>query len=766
VERKSFKSHLVVLVLLTIGLFPSVALAVGVIDRVEVLENKAKSEVDIYLYFLTNVSYVRHFPLDESDYIHIDLQFRGGPGGNRDFINSPPSKLIPPFEVNYPDRATNGIGFKFKKKVKYRVTPDSTGRGIIIHVAVDQPKETPAPKTEVKPVEKETPLELEKPKTEEPLKEPLKEPIKIEQEPSTPITKPESIDQQPIDAQTSILMADAKLAMQGKDYPKAIELINTVLNFPPHKYSEEAQELIGVAREENSEYKRAKAEYELYLKIYPEGKGVVRVKERLAKLEPKLNSQTIAAGPVKKERIERDDRRVFGSVNQYYYDANSRNNNPSPIEDNKTHDQSSLVSQINLTAKRTKNEYDGKFVVRHIETNDFLPGDNHQDRHRLINAYGEFEDHDLDYMVRLGRQNGNSGGILGRFDGGWFRYGFNPMFKVNLVGGHLDEYNVDYDRNFVGVNVDIAPAGGNFNSNLYFITQRTDGITDRRAVGTELRYFDQNKSMYSLLDYDTVFNQLNIGLIQANWQTENGINFNALYDHRKSPLIQAVNSLPVYFQFGATTLGQVLKQNLATKDQIYSDAKALTLDTDLYLFGATKQVTPKWQLGGDIRMNRSSGSAAAGDAVVAKAIRDAIEAGKTVDSLSFTSQLPQPGTGNIWTYTAQAVGSDTIFSNDTSVINVSYSESDFNKIYSSVLSNVVSPRPKWRIDSSLRLIKIDTEPSTKSTAIAPTIRLAYQVANSVTLECEVGLEWDTIDDATGTTKVFRDFSFVGYRWDF
>ena len=44
-------------------------------------------------------------------------------------------------------------------------------------------------------------------------------------------------------------------------------------------------------------------------------------------------------------------------------------------------------------------------------------------------------------MTRLGRQNGNSGGVLGRFDGALFRYGFSPKYKLNFVAGTLDEYN-------------------------------------------------------------------------------------------------------------------------------------------------------------------------------------------------------------------------------------------------------------------------------------------------------------------------------------
>jgi len=51
----NFVNKITLVFLLTIGLFPMMANALGVIDRVEVVENKAKSEVDITLYFQTNV---------------------------------------------------------------------------------------------------------------------------------------------------------------------------------------------------------------------------------------------------------------------------------------------------------------------------------------------------------------------------------------------------------------------------------------------------------------------------------------------------------------------------------------------------------------------------------------------------------------------------------------------------------------------------------------------------------------------------------------
>ena len=44
-----------------------------------------------------------------------------------------------------------------------------------------------------------------------------------------------------------------------------------------------------------------------------------------------------------------------------------------------------------------------------------------------------------------------------------------------------------------------------FGGNIYLIDQTVGGNTNRRAVGAEVRYSDEKVSIYSLVDYDTVF---------------------------------------------------------------------------------------------------------------------------------------------------------------------------------------------------------------------------------------------------------------------
>ena len=45
---------------------------------------------------------------------------------------------------------------------------------------------------------------------------------------------------------------------------------------------------------------------------------------------------------------------------------------------------------------------------------------------------------------------------------------------------------------------------------FFYVEQDSDGLLDRRAVGTEVRYFKGGTSLFSLLDYDTSFKEWNV----------------------------------------------------------------------------------------------------------------------------------------------------------------------------------------------------------------------------------------------------------------
>lgn len=733
-------------VILSCVLLPSYAFAEPILDKVEVIQTA--TEADIHIDFQTQIRYIRHSPTKATSRIQIFLEFPeyqslglALPIG-REFLNSPPTNLVPAFTVNFPDQKINSISIKFKKPVKFRITPDSSGRGIILHL--------PLPKG-VEPLPSETKASPPSPVVN-----------------SMPVEVPGIPAGMPMNDYASKLVAESRVAIGLAEYPKAIELLNTVLNLPLTTSSQMAQELIGVAREKNGEFAKAKAEDELYLKLYPDGEGVKRVSQHLAAVESSIKTSGTGDKKDKKREIrEIHETTVYGSWDQYYYDAHSHTYNPAPTKNSSRHDQTALVSSINLTARSRQNQYDSKIVFRNRQTMDFLPGKNHSNRDRTDAAYLEVENKDVDYLVRLGRQNGNTGGILGRFDGALLRYGFTPKYRVNFVTGTLNEYRVDYRRHFYGVNLDIGPIAEKWSGNVFFVNQEVNDITDRRAAGGELRYFDNGRSVYSLFDYDTLYNRTNIAMVQGNLLTEGGTNYNMLIDHRNSPILTTINSLTgntLNGQYG--TLNEAIRAGI-TESELRTFAIENTLKTDTALFGATRQVTPRWQLGGDVQVNRTTGTPGRSQASI-DFFKKQFFNNNGIDPTALEIEnfrRSAGGTGNIWTYHVQAVGTDTLFKDDTSVISFSYSTSDVSRSQSILLSNGFVPAEKWRIDSSLQLLRQDADPNTMTYLISPTFRASYRMREKVTLEAEVRFDVDNTFNDDGHTRTFRDAAFIGYRID-
>jgi hypothetical protein len=223
----------------------------------------------------------------------------------------------------------------------------------------------------------------------------------------------------------------------------------------------------------------------------------------------------------------------------------------------------------------------------------------------------------------------------------------------------------------------------------------------------------------------------------------------------------------------ALLFGQSISTPL-TESELRTYAINQTIDTNLALFGATRQVTPRWQLGGDIQVSRVKGQAGASDGAIFLAKKAAAEAGTVLTALDLQNLTSSFANGNTWNYHVQAVGLDTLFKDDTSVISASYTQGPTNEIHMLLLSNVMVPREKWRLDSSLKLLRIAQDASVNSLAtvqyvVSPTLRASYSLREKATIEAEVGVEVTNgnSSDITnpGHLRTLRDFSFIGYRLD-
>ena len=737
------------------GLWTAAPVAAQVLDHIEIVETPTAAE--IHIVFNARALYLRHTPSQQGDLIRLFLDFPDLDRSvrfARELVASPPSDLIPKFTVTFPDQGTNGLSIRFAKPVRFRVSQRDirSSSRIVISVKRDQPA---------------LPQEVEAPPATPPDAMGPKQSFEVP--PFSPGMN--------VETYADDLMKLGRKALNVGESEKASQIFNALLNLQPNKQSQAAQEWVGVARQRSREYEKATAEYELYLKLYPEGEDAVRVRQRLASLQEVINQRAQA----KKARPARkiDEMRVYGSAYTYYYGGYSQTTTTDKVANTTTNrnsqDQSLLQSAFDVTGRYRKDEYDNKLVVRGTQSYDLLAtSDTRRNVSRLRALYFEHSSQDS-YFVRVGRQPGNTGGVLDfRFDGAWVRYVAVPQFlNVNLLAGQPRQFSLtsnfvpddprnfraDLKRYFYGVNVDIGPIGQAWNGNLYYFNQMNNGVVDRRAVGTELRYAADGKNAFGLLDYDVSYNVLNIAMLNGSWVTE-GTTYTLLVDHRKTPNLQTTNAL-----FADPINTPIETINKTNESLLREQAKSVSATSDLFLAGVLHSLTTDWQLGGDVRLNRISGTGKANCFVILPGTSTLfLNPNATTDAACSLSA--QPGTGNIWTYTAQVIGTKFPFESTTFVVNASYITSPAYRGQSLTLNSLARLSPQLQFDTFVLLYHQTTSFDEKLYRVTPTVRIDYRFFDNWTIEGTGGYEKTLTDSSTQKDSTTRQFFYFGLRWDF
>ncbi|HSC94251.1 MAG TPA: hypothetical protein VLC73_04740 [Burkholderiales bacterium] len=541
-----------------------------------------------------------------------------------------------------------------------------------------------------------------------------------------------------VEGRAAELLAAARIALAAGNNEAATERLNQALMLPPNRYSQEAQELAGVARERSGEIAKARAEYELYLKLFPDGEDAARVRARLAALAaPEVPATPRPArAPV---------RAVTGTLSQYYYGGRTKVetafNTPTTVDRSSftAVDQSALVTNVDLTLRNRTESSDQRLVVRNTNSYSFLET---QDSYNRLNAaYYDYRGLQNSFAARLGRQTGLTGGLPNRFDGAIAGIGIADKWRLNAAGGVPVEYpSIDSERWFWGTSLEYENLGDAWSGNFYYVDQRTDGLVDRRAVGTEMRYFRGGTSLFSLLDYDTSYQEWNIAMLQATWQSEGRTTLNLLYDRRKAPVLTTTNAI-----FGQpTTSIETLLQTL-TEEQIRQQARDVTATATQALIGLTTPVSPHWQLGADARMTNVG------------ALPSVVVNGITIPA--------QPATGNIYSYDVQAIGSNLYSSRDTNVFAATYITAPTFDGYQLSYNNLSLLQGRWTVEPSLRYYSQKDTQDVKLDRWTPGLRLTYRVRESFALEAEFTWEKTRTVGPTSRDDTTRGFFYVGYRWD-
>ncbi|MBU0622267.1 MAG: hypothetical protein KJ795_10490 [Gammaproteobacteria bacterium] len=770
---------------------------------------------DAVVRFSVPIQYLRHFPQRKSLSLSIYFNVLGDTPReqwqNYEAFRSPPSDAVTRFTVTTRDLSTGPkIVVHFTRPAEYIVTPGKDGRSILIHIKADKAQRKDEPEARL-PVEKPVvavaavppvmtpPPAILPPKAVPPVESvvPIAPPIATAPPPvaASAKSKPAPAPQVVVPKQTAQLggmdglprfpkIDPYTLPVEGKVLPEAatveqqtlrsnnqaaplmvagrdallagqmfaaIEAFNKVLNLPPNKYSPDAQLWIGIARERSGQQVKARTEYELYQKLYPEGEQSDWIKARLRRFGPvataKPKPEATKPPPTEFQTTQ------YGSVSSYYYHGNSQTDTvtttgtvETPVTLSTT-DQSSLIANVNMTVRSYNNEYDNRLVFQDLYSANFLPGKDNTNR--MNAAYYELRNRFDNYSTRIGRQSALGGGVMGRFDGISGGYGFLQNWRVNAAVGRLSEYTLDTKPTFYSLGLDFglaSPLGGSF----YYISQNADGLLDRKATGGNLRYFEQGMSANAMLDYDMQFKEVNFLTLQGTLNSEDGIDYNFLLDRRRAPTWSIRNAV-----IGTTSTVEYLLQHGWTMEDLIALAKLRTAISNMAQIGMTQRLSEKWQLGTDFVVSNTTGLPASGTKTE----------GGTIGDEGYVDATPS--TGTLWSISERVSGTNVISSNDISTASLSYSRSNTQSGTSLMFNSRVFLEELWTVDGTLRLYWQKDDQGGSQNTVSPLLRVGYRWRNDITLEGEGGMDWiKTETSGVQPTKTTRTYFSFGFRWDY
>ncbi|MDR3371656.1 hypothetical protein [Rhodoferax sp.] len=544
------------------------------------------------------------------------------------------------------------------------------------------------------------------------------------------------------DASAAALLVKAQSAFDGGNYNGAIESLNQLLNLPPNGSSRKAQEMIGLARLNAGDKVRAATEFELFIKLYPAGEDSDRIRQLLASLPtigPVTASQTKA--------VVEATSTVNGSLSTYYYGGKSDTRSQDFLDsslaglpvlqsDNtlSSTDQKQMQTGFDMNWRYRDDAKDMRFVVRDSLTHDYLKGNN---RERLSALYVDYRSLALGSNIRVGRQSPNGGGVMYRFDGIQAGYKFAPKWRINGVLGKPSDDLLDTRRTFYGMSIDAEALTKSLSGSVYAIEQVIDGVTDRRGVGTEVRYFKGGLSANGQFDYDPMLRKVNIAAFQSYWQYSDDIALNAMLDRRTTPFLSLGNVL--FFQDpNLATPAKRISELLGTTpiETLRDEVKALTAYQNQFRVGGTKVLTPKWQVGADFSLT-------------------SVDAIKPVALL-----LPdgQAATGNLWGVSTQLIGTNLYSARDTHVFNVSFLGGPLYHGTLLTYNNLTSLDDKWQIEPSLKYYTQSGNTATagitgsnSNTLWGTGLRVTYRLRSRWSLESELTYERSDIASTTMST---------------
>ena len=596
-------------------------------------------------------------------------------------------------------------------------------------------------------------------------------------------------------------IAEGKKALAAKDFARAIGYFTKATTDGNAAAKQTGQEFLGLAQEKAGHMAHAKAEYETYLKLYPRGEGATRVRQRLAGVvaaeddaaeakfaeRGKTNLGSTATGQaspiplpkgstltsngsakgdlsgsagnqqlVSNERAKGSKGNTVadpnawtwdknGSLSQYYYRDDNFSSSDILRGSLGTHEtlQNEMISSGDFYLHGENQIFDT--AIRGSLFNEHGFGLQKDTRNTNVSTiYMEGKHKPSGIFARIGRQSRSSGGVFGRFDGANLGIEVNKDLKLQTVVGSpvfsRDAKPFADGRFFYGASIDYTFPNQEWATALYAIEQDIHSVVDRRAIGAELRYTGKNKSVYSAIDYDVYYGEINNAYVSGNWNFKEGASLYATVDYRHVPFLLTSNAL-----MGQSTQKLTSLVDIFGEDEVYQLALDRTAYSKSASVGLSYPLTDKWTASLDGTVADYSGTPAS--------------------PISGIDAVPNPG---IEVYLSSQLSGTSIFrENDSMGLGLRYSTNDSSSVYMADASYRYPVSEKLRLSSRLRLSFRDGKKAdSQQYLVMPTVGLRYRINRNWNFEVEAGARWEDNKAAAGNSQNVELLINAGYRYEF
>lgn len=543
--------------------------------------------------------------------------------------------------------------------------------------------------------------------------------------------------------QVAALLVRARHAIRDGDLDLAIGLLTRVLELPeaevPVEARMDARELVGLTHERRGQLAHAAAEYEAYLADHPEGPAATRVRQRLEALRTasappsaglRASSSAAPGGPGEPLRRE-----VFGSLAARYF----RNEVRVDGEDLQF-SASDVLADVDLAGRldaeswSLRGDFTGTYDVD-------LGDEGRSDDVRISRLMIRGDDRVHGLEAALGRQRRTNGGVLGRFDGLYAGARVHPSWKLSVLTGLPVESYSDTLPNaetwlFGGaVDFENLPIEG-LQGQLFAIGQRAYSMTDRTAIGGELRYATDRTYSFTYLDYDVVFDSLNTFLASSTWRATDATDLRLLVERRNAPALTLTTALQGQFVDDLDELKQTRSE---------SEIRDLALDRTAEIWmgtlGATHRPIERLQVSGDLTVSHISGTESSAGVI--------------------GSEASGPDFGG----TVQLLLSDWLVENGIGSVSVRYFEGDAYRSFMAMAYSRFNFLGALRVLPRLRWEWQDSTLDDSRSVLRPSVEVDWR-HRSWLLNTEVGAQWEEPISGSGAVQEIGYFIEAGIRWQF